>query len=167
MAAVQYERSRDGARGAILQRSDDAWAGKIPLDEQAIGGQAGVERAGAKAVQIGEVSAGDRSQAHQIEVGIARLQRIEGPLDDAHPLSESGVALRELEAEADTAVLVSGQNADAMRVHPIAARHIEGQRHADQGVAVKGAQHVAGKAAGDHQAGAFVDLGVRTPDGAL
>ena len=69
----------------------------LPLGDQAVGRDAGVEGVGPLAVHVRRRSGGRGAQPVEIEVGVAGLERIEGPGDEVQPLGAGEVALDELE----------------------------------------------------------------------
>src|SRR5258708_3970440 len=81
-------------------------------------------------------------------MGVADLQRIEGPLHQIEASGDGVVALGELEAAADAGVAVLGQDGQHVRVEVGFAVTVAGQRHGetDQGVAIECSDYLAADA---------------------
>ena len=82
----------------------NAWRIEMPFGQQAIGGQATMQRAAGDTVEIRQICSADRAQAIQVEIGIAKFERIESPADEANVSAERFVALEKLQHSPDTAV---------------------------------------------------------------
>ena len=97
--------SGSGPAGAT--RPLDVRAADPPLGDQPVGRGAAVQHAGGLAVNVAVVLLGDDAELGEVEVGVERLQRIEGPLDQVVALRQRPLALRQLQA-APQAAAVSG-----------------------------------------------------------
>ena len=75
----------------------------MPFGHQAVGRQRAVQRAGGYAVKIRQKFAADGTETIEIEVGIAKFERIEGPTDDANIAAEGLFPLEEFDGAADAA----------------------------------------------------------------
>ncbi len=95
----------------FVDGGDDALGVQLPVNQQAISGQAAVQRAGGHAVEIGIECARDGAQAIEIEMGVAGLQRIEGPFNMANAAMQRFVALEEFQQAANAAVAMRGEDA--------------------------------------------------------
>lgn len=100
-----------------------------------------MKRAIGNAVAIGEIDAGDGSEAIEIEMGIFQFERIESPLDKMNAIAESILALSELEAAAYAAILILRENGGHVRVEEREAtsKSCKGHSKADHLIAVEGA----------------------------
>src|ERR1700693_4913348 len=78
----------------------------MPLRNKAVGGKRGMQRTGSDSVGIGQIPAGDGSEAHQIKVSILHDQRVERPLDQANPSRQGIFPLKNLQSPADTAIAI-------------------------------------------------------------
>jgi len=67
----------------------------VPFDEETVGGEAAMERAGGDAVEIGDVVAGDGAEAIEIEMSVFGFEGIEGPFDEADVAAKGVIALEE------------------------------------------------------------------------
>ena len=54
-----------------------------------------MERAGGDAVKIREKPANDGAKTHQVEIGVAQLERVESPFDQGNAAAERFFALKE------------------------------------------------------------------------
>lgn len=100
----------------VVDGGDYALGVETPFDEEAVGGQATVERTIGHAVEIGNVAAADGSEPVDIEMSVFGFEGIEGPFDEANAATESVFALKEFETTANVAVAVRRQNARHVRV---------------------------------------------------
>src|SRR5215468_6584795 len=74
----------------------DARRTRPPLDEQPVGVQAAMKNAAAIGpIKIGAITPHDAAEFDDVEVGVARLQRVEGPPYKRDARFESMVALRQ------------------------------------------------------------------------
>lgn len=139
----------------IVDGGDDALGIEMPLDEETIGGDTAVERAGSDAVEIGEVVAGDGAETVDVEVCVFGFERIEGPLDEANAAEKSVFALKELELTADAAVAMREENGGhmGMEIRGAVVEADVGFGEADHGVTVEGAEDLAAGVIGDDKGG--------------
>ena len=93
------EMDRGGAVGEVRKEGvdggDDALGVEVPFDKETIGGEATVEGAAGDTVEIGNEMAGDGAESVEIEMGVASLERVEGPFDETNAARERFVALEE------------------------------------------------------------------------
>ena len=106
----------------------------VPLGDQAIGRDTRVERIGPFAVHVIDVTPGRRAQPGQVEMGIARLERVERPGDQADRLGPGEIALEDLDLVAQAPRLVAGHHTRQLRVkaEPALDATEEGERHRDR-----------------------------------
>ena len=135
----------------VVDGSDDALGIEMPFDEEAIGGDAAVKRAGGDAVEIGNVAAADGAEAIDIEMSVFGFKRVEGPFDQANAAAESVFALEEFKIAADATVAVGGKNAGHVRVEigRLAVETDVGLGETDDSVAIEGAENLATGDVGD------------------
>ena len=85
-----------------------------PFDKVPVGIQPAMQRTRTLiAVIVGEVLAYDAAQLDDVEISVARLQRIESPFDRRQVMHSCVFALREFEFQADACVLPFGQGCAA------------------------------------------------------
>lgn len=96
---------RAGRRASAGEALSDVVGGEVPLDEEAVRGQAAVKRAAGDAVKVGEVNADDAAKFAEVEVGVGCLEGVEGPMDGAKAALEGVLALGELEGATDAGAL--------------------------------------------------------------
>src|SRR5215471_1298746 len=89
---------------------------QTPLREEAIRRNATMQRARCNAIQIRLVATNDRPQPSNIEVRVADLQRIKGPLDELDVAGERLIALRELELPSYPLILVFREHGQHVRM---------------------------------------------------
>ena len=142
-----------GIGAEFIDSGDDALGFKMPFDEQAIGGQAVMEWAGGDAVEIGDVVAGDGTEAIDVEVSVLGFEWIESPLDEADVAAEGVFALREFELAANPAVAVRGENRGhvGVEIRGTAVNADEGFGEADEGVAIESTENLAAGVVGDDE----------------
>ena len=143
---------REGRRGRLVGPLDHAGGavgvevvlggglGRVdgPLGDQAIGGDAPVEVVGAGAVHILDVARGGGTEAAEVEVGVAGLERVEGPGDDRDADRAGVVALDLLHPAAEPLPLVARDEAGQLRVEaPAAAGPAEEREREPDGLAVR------------------------------
>src|SRR5579885_3462854 len=75
-----------------------------------------MQRTGGLAIQVRQVSPGNSPQAVQVEVCVAQLEWIKGPLNQPNAAGQGVLALKELEHAADAPVAVGGIDAGHMGV---------------------------------------------------
>ena len=116
-----------------------------PFGDQAVGGQAGVQRAFGDSVAIRDEAAGDGAETHEIEVGVFQFERIEGPFDQANLAFQRVVALEKFQAASDALILVFGQHGGHVGMQKWfgCARADQGEREADHFIAVEGTEDLA------------------------
>src|SRR6266849_3378296 len=104
-----------------------------------------VQRACRDAIQIRQIASANDTQAVQVEVRIAQLERIKSPLNQPYPAAQSLLALEQFQHAAYAAVAVIGLHAGhvGMEVgHAIAkSDHCQGIAH--QTAAIEHAEHLA------------------------
>src|ERR1700751_1085440 len=71
---------------------------------------------GCPAIEIRNVTTGNRPKPHQIEVSVPELQRIKRPFDQFYSARNGVLTLREFQQPANASVLVSGHHADHVRM---------------------------------------------------
>jgi hypothetical protein len=82
------------ANSAAGDRDPERGGGR-PLDDEAVGGHAGVEVVGAQAVHVLDVAASRGAELCDIEVGVTGLQGVERPGDNVEAKGARQVALGE------------------------------------------------------------------------
>ena len=120
-------------RNRLARRRDPPFDVRLrdpPLRHQPVGRRALVQHAGRLAVHVPVVLLGDHAQLGEIQMGVHRLQRIVGPLDELVALCQRLVALRQLQRPAEPAVAVLRQHAEHVR--PL--QHLATGLHADDRV---------------------------------
>ncbi len=85
--------SRGKIGGRVGTDPDLRFRVDVPLGDQAIGRDAGVECVGPLAVHVFDVTPGRRTQPGEVEMGVARLERVERPGDQVDPLGAGEIAL--------------------------------------------------------------------------
>ncbi len=163
-------RTVGGVGSEFLDGGDNALGVKMPLDEEAVGGDAAVERAGGDSIEIGNELAGEGAETIEIEMSVASFERVEGPFDEANVAGEGFVALKEFEHAADAAIAMGGEDAGhvGMEIAGGAADACHGETEADHGIAIEGANDVAAGLVGDDESDVRFDLEVGfAPDGFL
>src|ERR1700722_11169951 len=88
----------------------------MPFGQQPIGSQTTMQRAAGDPVEIRQVGSGNGAEAIEIEVGIAKFERIESPADKANIPAERFVSLKEFQHSANAAVAIVGVDAGHVRV---------------------------------------------------
>ena len=68
-------RDSRGFGSEVVDGSDDARGIEMPFDEETVGGQAAMQRAGGDAVEIGDVAAGDGAETIEIEMSVFGFER--------------------------------------------------------------------------------------------
>ena len=84
-----------GGGEEVVNGGDYAGGIEVPFDEETVGGEAAMERAGGDAVEIGDVVAGDGAEAIEIEMSVFGFEGIEGPFDEADVAAKGVIALEE------------------------------------------------------------------------
>jgi hypothetical protein len=152
----------DGIGSEIVDGGDDALGVEMPLSEETVSGKAAMEGAGGDSIEIGNELTREGTEAVEIEMSVARFQRIEGPFDEANVAREGFVALEKLQHAPDTAIAMRGEHAGhvGMEVARVAANAGHGESEADHGVAIEGADHVAAGLIGDNEGDVGLNLEV-------
>ena len=167
---------RIGAPRVLLERRRRrrrrrAVRGPVPHShDQAVGGDAEVQRAARRPVHVDDVVDHAHAKAVDVEVRVARLERIEGPELAGDAAAGERGALVLLEAPADAVLARLG--ADAEHVRPVdelvVADAGEAEDESEEGVVGEGAEEHAADVGGDfeHRRGDDVaEFGA--PDGGL
>jgi hypothetical protein len=125
----------------------------MPFGHEPVGWEAAVKRARGDPVEIREIAASDCAQTIEIEVGVARLKRIEGPFDKSNTAAECFFALEELEVAAHAAVTIAGSDSSHVGMQERSAVANAGQRKgvADEPVTVESAKCLSAGVCGDHE----------------
>ncbi len=159
-----------GIERLVVDGGDGAGGVEMPFGEEAISGEAAVERAGGDSVEIGDVVAGDGAEAIEIEMSVAGFERVESPFDAADVAAEGFFALEEFEGAADFAIAVVGEDAGhvGVEVGDVVAESDDGHGEADHGGAIESAEDLAAGLVGDDEGdvGFGFEVGF-SPDGAL
>src|SRR5258705_191788 len=110
-----------------------------------------VQRAGRNSVQVRTILPANRAEFVQIEVRVAQLERIEGPLDEPDAAAQSFGSLKELQHAANTPVAVFAVDAGHVRVEVRNAtvKSDDRERETHQTIAVESSQHLAAGMRGD------------------
>ena len=115
-----------------------------PFGHQPVGRQAAVQRAFGNAIAIRNPPPRHGAKAHQVEVRVLRLQRIERPFDKLDPALQRIFSLKQLEPASNAIIAKFGQHGGHVRVKKrLAAAHADQrQRESEHPLAVKGAEHL-------------------------
>src|SRR5216684_6072716 len=103
-----------------------------------------MQRAGRDPIQIGEIFSANRAEAVQIEVRIAKFERIERPLDEADATAQSFFSLKQFQLAANATVAIVGVDPGHVRVevgHTILQTN-QGERISDEALAIKRPKHL-------------------------
>src|SRR5437899_5008033 len=129
-----------------------------------------MQRAGRDPVQIRKIFSANRAEAVQVEVRIAKLERIEGPLNEANATAQSFFALKQFEPATNAAVAIVGVDAGHVRVEEglAIAQTNQCECIADKPVAIKRAKYLAAGVCRNDEYGGGLDFQVLlAPDFAL
>jgi hypothetical protein len=149
-------------RSLSAQNLPNPLTGQFPFQEQAVRGQPSVKRTAGNPIKIWKICSSDTTQPIQIEMSVARLQRIECPLNDGNISGKSILALRQLELAANAEVLIFGQNSYPVRVQPAERNGRERESKANHALLIKSAQHLADETRGyrEDSAGINFEIGI-------
>src|SRR3981081_2288001 len=78
----------------------------MPLGDQSIGWECSMQWARRDSVGVWDVSPGDGTQTHEVEIGVLCNEGIECPFNQGNPASEGVGALEQLELAAYAAVTI-------------------------------------------------------------
>ena len=163
-------RAVDGIGREFVDGGNGALGVEMPFDEEAVGSDTAVKRAGGDSIKIGDEVAGESAETIEIKMSVARFEWVEGPFDEANLAGEGFVALKKLQHAADAAIAMGGENAGhvGMEVAGAAADPSHGEAKADHGVAIERADDVAAGLIGDDEGDIGLDLEIGfAPDGFL
>src|SRR5690348_16299300 len=172
LPSVEFARQGDRRGSSFLvqrflrrrarQRREHMRGVQEPLRHQAVRGQSAMQRAAGHPIKIGKIAPGNRAEPVHIEAGIARLERVEGPLNQPNSPAQRLFALKELQAAADAAIAVGRQHSRhvGMQVRSGVAQRRESQSVTDKTRTIERAQHLAAGLRGDHKQGYWLDLQV-------
>src|SRR3984957_224326 len=135
----------------------------MPFGQQAIGSQTAMQRAAGDAVEIRQICSGNGPESIEIEVGIAKFERIESPADEANIPAECFVSLEKFQHSADAAVAIVGMDPSHVRVQirNAVADGGDRQREARQALAIEDAEHLAAGIGRHHKRSGRLDFKIR------
>src|SRR5713226_2889063 len=142
----------------------------MPLDQQPIGRQAAMKRAGRDSVQIAMIFPAHGAKPVQIEVRVAEFERIECPLNEPDSAAQRLLALKKFEHAANATVPVFAVHSRhvGMQVGHAASQASDRERIAHQAVAGECTQRLAAGMRSNHKHGGRLNFQVGfSPDPSL
>src|SRR5712664_999186 len=142
----------------------------MPFDQQPVRPQTAMQRTGRDAVQIGLIFPADGAKPVQIEVRVAKLERIERPLNEPDSATQGFGSLKEFQHAANTPVAVFAVHAGhvGVQVRDATLESDDRERETHETIAIERAQHFPARMRGDDEQRGRLNLQVRfSPNFAL